>query len=651
MGIITSYQKEAISRTYRTLTKDQLTMMIYGICKNIMAKWCYPFKNPDEVSQKEINQFLDTVDFHSKRVRVNYPDLKKTYDVPYDIYLRGTYRYAETLETKLGTNMDKVLFEKVIRSLYGDNPSCISTLDIKKTDSGDYNFIFNKNISTNLKDGNIDTFAKAILSFYSNCRFGTIIVSSYIDKASYRTLLFIENANNVINIFYYDPQVSNKQDIYNKIEEMFNVFVKPVASSMGIKDLIVNKYGINAPCISTLDINKTDSDDYTFVFNKNISTNFKDGNIDAFAKAILSIYSKCKFGAIIVSSYREQAGHRTLLFIENVNDVLHVYYYDPHGSNKLSWSNKENIYNKLEEVFSVFVKPAASSTGIKNLFVHKYETICLLGIQALSFGYDIGMCQIFSSLWLYTVVKVIVETTKKNIILPLTSDWLYLIDDYFISQFDRKQRYNAMLLFVSKLFNFYIRNNANYLSELSEYNNFLLKYQKIENFEVPYDSKPKEDIKESEEYIVKVARKGIEEARKDEEEKKRQEGGFIAESLLPPKRPSTRVLKRNKKQGGGFIAASLLGREQEKSKAEKRKAQEESEVEEETYEQYSKKVKTQQQKEQEYSKSIRGRIPFMTKKKLFDDCLYDSDCISGCCYWNDLEKVRYCNESSSCPRI
>lgn len=528
MGLIASYQKEVISRTYRTLSKDQLTMMIYGVCKNIMAKWCYPFKNPNEVSQKEINQFLDTADFNRNRVRVNYPDLKKTYDVPYDLYLRGTYRYAETLQTKLGTNMDKVLFEKVIGSLYGDSSACISTLYI----------------------------------------------------------------------------------------------------------------------------NRTDADDYTFVFNNNISTNLKDGNVDTFVKAILSVYSKCRIGAIIVSSYREEAGHRTLLFIENINDVLNIFYYDPHGSNKLSWSNKQNIYNKLYEMFNVFVKPATSSTGIKDLIVNKYETICLLGIQALTSSYDIGMCQIFSSLWLYSVVKVIVETTKNNIILPLTSDWLYLIDDYFISQFDRKQRYNAMLLFVSKLFNFYIRNNANYLSELSEYNKFLLERQKIENFEVPYDSKSKEDIKESEEYVVKVARKAIVETRKEEEEKKRQQGGFIAESLLPPKRPSTRALKRNRKQGGGFIAASLLGREEEeRAKTAKRKAQEESEVEEETYEQYNKKVKTQQQKEQEYSKSLRGRMPFMTKKKLFEDCLYDSDCISGCCHWSDTEKMRYCNEASACPRI
>jgi hypothetical protein len=526
MGLVASYQKEAISRTYRSLTKDQLTMMIYGICKNIMAKWCYPFKNPDEVSQKEINQFLDIADFHIKKIRVIYPNLKKTYDIPYDVYLRGIYRYAESLETKLGTNMDKVFFEKVIGSLYGDNAACISKLDINKTDSGEY----------------------------------------------------------------------------------------------------------------------------TFVFNKNISSNLKDGNIDNLAKAILSVYSKCRFGAIIVSSYAEKTGHRTLLFIENINDVLNIFYYDPHGSNKLSWSNQQNIYNKLYELFNIFVKPVASSAGIKDLIVNKYETICLLGIQALSAGYDIGMCQIFTSLWLYSVVKVIAESTKNNIALPPTKEWLYLIDDYFISQFDRKQRYNTILLFVAKLFNFYIRNNATYLSELSSYNDFLLERQEITSFEVPYDSKSKEDIKESEEYIVKIARKGIFEARKDEEEKQRQ-SGFIAESLLPPKRHSTRVLKRHRKQGGGFIAASLLVQDEEKSKAAKRKAQEETEIEEESYEQYSKKVKTQQQKEQEYSKSLRGRIPFMSKKKLFEDCLYDSDCISGCCRWSDTEKIRYCNESDACPKI
>lgn len=527
MGIIASYQKEAIGRAYRKFTKDELTLMIYGICKNIVAKWCYPFKNPSEVSQKEINNFLDIADFNIKKVRVIYPKLKKTYDVPYDLYLRGIYRYAEKLETKLGTNMDKVLFEKVIQKLYGDNASCINQLNISNTKSGE-------------------------------------------------------------NIF---------------------------------------------------------------VFNKKIETNLKDQNIEVLSNEILSIYSKCRFGAIIVSSYNEGAGHRTLIFIENINDVLNIYYYDPHGSNKASWSNKENIYSKLYDLFTVNIKPYLSRHGLKDLVVNKYETICLFALQAHSSKYDIGMCQIFASLWLYSVVKVITESTKNKVQLPSTTEWIYLIDDYFISQFNDKQRYNVILLFVTKLFNFYIRNNANYLLELESYNEYLLNTQKIEEFEVPYETKPKEDIKESEDYILKVAREGILAARKQEkEEEEKQKRGFIASSLLPPTRPSTRILKRNSKQGG-FIASSLLPEEQQqKSKAIKRKSQEEATIEEDTYDQYSKKIKTQQKKEEEYSKSLKSLIPFMRKKKLFNDCLYDSDCISGCCYWNDIDKVRYCNEADACPK-
>lgn len=523
MGIVASFKKEAIGRAYRNFTKDELTLMIYGICKNIVAKWCYPFKNPNEVSQKEINNFLDITDFNIKQIRTTYPDLKKTYDIPYDIYLRGIYRYAEKLETELGTNMDKVLFEKVIQKLYGDNASCINHLNISK-----------------------------------------------------------KNGENM------------------------------------------------------------------FVFNKNIVTNLKDENIKVLANTILSIYSKCRFGAIIVSSYSEGAGHRTLIFIENINDVLNIFYYDPHGSNKLSWSNKENIYSKLYDLFTINIKPYISTYKIKDLVFNKYETICLFGLQAYSSKYDIGMCQIFASLWLYCVVKVITESTKNKVQLPSTSEWLYLIDDYFISQFNDKQRYNVILLFVAKLFNFYIRNNPNYLSELESYNKYLLNTQKISEFEVPYETKPKEDIKESEEYILKVAREGILAARKQEkEEEEEQKRGFISTSLLPTKRSSSKILKRNSKQGG-FIASSLLP--EQKSKAIKRKSQEEEEKIENTYEQYSKKIKTQEKKEEEYLKSLKSRIPFIRKKKLFDECLYDSDCISSCCYWNDIDKVRYCNEADSCPK-
>ena len=32
---------------------------VYNICKNVFAKWCFPNKNPEKVTQEEINIFLD----------------------------------------------------------------------------------------------------------------------------------------------------------------------------------------------------------------------------------------------------------------------------------------------------------------------------------------------------------------------------------------------------------------------------------------------------------------------------------------------------------------------------------------------------------------------------------------------------------------
>lgn len=484
MGLIVSYQKEALSRTYRTLTKDDLTLMIHDILKNTIAKWCYPSRNPKEVSQKEVNQFLDIADFNSKSIRVNYPSIEKSYEIPYDIYLRGIYRQAEELEKSLGTNMDKVLFEKVIGKLYGVNASCINTLYINKNE---------------------------------------------------------------------------------------------------------------------------DKDKDTFIYNKNIKTNLKDSTTESFAKAILSTYSKCRYGAIIVSSYKfgNTAGHRTLIYIENINNNLNIFYYDPHGSSKASWSNKKNIYNTLYYMFDSIIRPYSSSFGIEKIIINSYDTICLVGIQSHSYKYDIGMCQIFSSLWLYNVVKIIAESTKNNIQLPSTDKWLYLVDDYFISQFNDAQRYNAILLFISRLFNFYVQNNKNYLNELENYNTYLLSTKQIySSFEVPYTKKSKEDIEETEKYIYKVALEGINQSRKDEQKQK------------------------------------------------KRKSYDESKDDEygDTYEQYEKRIKKQQKKEVEYSKTFKSLIPFISKKKLFDECKENNDCLTGCCYFNDLDNKKYCNDSIACSK-
>lgn len=482
MGIIASLPAEAVKREYRILTKDQLTFMIYNICKNTFAKWCFPLKKPEQITQQEVNAFLEKIDFNSKSIQANLPDLKKSYDIPYDFYLRGLYRYAEKLENKLGTNMDKVLFEKVIGKLYGDNASCINKMNITKT------------------------------------------------------------GNN-----------------------------------------------------------------YVYTFNEKIQSNYDDSNKENLINSILSIYSKCHYGAIILSSYETglSTGHRTLIYFENVNNILNIFYYDPHGSSEFSWSNKLNIYNTLYDFFDQ-MKPYLTKYNIKDIIVNKYEAMCLFGVQAYSVKYDIGMCQIFSSLWLYLVVKVIVESTKNNIQLPPTNKWIYLIDEYFISQFNSKQRYNAVLLFVSRLFNFYVEQNPKYLQELYSYNKFLLESdEKTKSFEVPYTSKSQEDIKETDDYVRKLAIEGIKAARLDEQMAKK--GKRKREEVIEP-------------------------------------------PPEETYDVYKKRVKKQKEEEEKYSKTLRGRIPFLSKKRLFDDCEKDSDCLSGCCYYNDLEGKKSCNETLACSK-
>lgn len=487
MGLIKSVPAEALSRQFRLLSKDELTFMIYNICKNTFAKWCYPLKNPDETTQQEINEFLELVDFRSKSILMKLPDIKKAYNVPYDFYLRGLYRYSEDLENKLGTNMDKVLFEKVIGKLYGDNAACISKMYI----------------------------------------------------------------------------VKNK-------------------------------------------------DEYEYIFNDKIKSNFNDANKEALINNILSIYSKCRYGAIILSSFQLglTTGHRTLIYFENVNNVLNVFYYDPHGSSELSWSNQLNIYNTLFDFFSE-MKPYLSKYNIQDIVVKEFESICLFGIQTYSATYDIGMCQIFSSLWLYLVVKVIVESNKNNIQLPPTDKWIYLIDDYFISQFNIKQRYNAVLLFVSRLFNFYIEQNPKYLSELAGYNNYLLSADpKTQTFDTPYTEKSQEDIKETDDYVLKLAREGIAAARLDYEKRLRGE--------LPQKG--------------------------------KRKIEVVEEPPEETYDIFKKRFKKQRVKEEEYSKTLIGRVPFLRKKKLLEECKTDVDCISGCCSYNEFEDKNVCNELSACSK-
>jgi hypothetical protein len=548
MGLISSTRRESLGRSFRTLTQDELTMMIYTICKNIVAKWCYPTRYPNTVSRKEINNFLDMTDFHSKKVKVNFSDIKKSYEVPYDVYLRGLYRFSEGRENRIGSNMDKVLFEKVIGELYSVDSSCINHLHV---------------------------------------------------------------------------------DLSNN----------------------------------------------TFTY-ANIVTNLRDQNTEAFSRAILSSYIKCNYGAITVNSTTSDVGHRTLLYIENNNNNLNIFYYDPHGYGEHSWSTRMNIYNILFNMFNSIIRRYSLDYNIMSININKYETICLRGIQFHSGKYDVGMCQIFSSLWLYTVIKIIAEANKNGINLPSTDKWLYLVDDYYISQFNDKQRYNVLLIFIFKLFNYYTRTNKNYREELYSYSNYLVSTNQISEYEVQYSERSVEEMEEEKQYsefLDKLAKKKVIKARRKksksrinidedetesegEDEGEEKKGGFIARSLLPSSLKKIRKQKsrinidedetesegedEGEEKKRGFIAESLLPSPLKRKIEKVEKKQEE---EEETYEQFEKKVKLQRQKER-FTKFL----PFGANKQLFEECKENNECLSGCCHTNDIDKKNYCNVPSVC---
>lgn len=596
MGLTESIPSEIIGRKYRILTRDQLTFSVYNICKDIFAKWCFPLKKPDQVTQEEINNFLDVLDWANKTVPMNIISYtgNKSYNVPYDFYLRGLYRFAEDVEHKIGDNMDKLFFEKVLGKIHGDTSNCVNKLKIVKSE---------------------------------------------------------------------------------------------------------NMY------------------EYTFLNN---TTNYNDANKQAMIDSILSIYSKCRNGAIILSSYKKglNTGHRTLIFFEKINNVLNVYYYDPHGSSEFSWSSKLNIYETLSNFFNE-MKPYMAKYNLSDIVVKDHQTMCLLGIQTYAAGYDIGMCQIFSSLWFYLVVKVMSKAERNKIQLPDTEKWIYLIEDYLISQFSTKQMYNALLLFISRLFNYYTKENKNYMNELNEYNLYLLRtsYNKefMEKFEVPFslNTSSEEDIKEINDYILKLAKESIEESRLDELLDQRIKTIAIAcikdsrinynikilvEKEINNKKLKIRELVRNiaikefneAKSGEDmtltenrakriaielvrslkikdeykkiaiegiknakvyvqYILYNILPNVSIKTRG-KRRLEDYSKEREQESEEYERQIKKQKQEEEKYSKTLRGRIPFFESKKLFDECKNDSDCLTGCCSYDEALKIKLCNVSEACPK-
>lgn len=97
--------------------------------------------------------------------------------------------------------------------------------------------------------------------------------------------------------------------------------------------------------------------------------------------------------------------HATMLFIENKEDVINLYLYDPHGSSPY------HTYAKEEFIFIYNLATAYSTKYGKPMNVIKRETFsCPRGIQAVIPEIKenkIGYCIIYSYFWLYLILHCI----------------------------------------------------------------------------------------------------------------------------------------------------------------------------------------------------------------------------------------------------
>lgn len=539
---------------------------VHNICKNVFAKWCFPYKNSDEVTQQEINIFLDNLDYKNKFIRGSLPNLNKVYDIPQDYYLRGIYRLAESKENKIGLNIDNFFFDKVLTELYGSKdissicfPVCVKHMDI--------------------------------------------------------TMM---------------------QDAPHQVYE------------------------------------------YKF---DNIRSNYNDSNKQKLIDAILSTYSKCRYGAIFLSSYLygNNIGHRTLIFFEYINNILNVYYYDPHGTIYNSWSSRYKIYDSLSIFFNE-MKSSMKNHCITDIILKEYNTMCLIGIQSYASKYDIGMCAIFSSLWLYLVIKIIATSKQQNITLPDTTNWIFLINSYFTTHFTPKQMYNSVLLFMSRLYTIFTEENKNYKQELENYIEFLYLTDRtqLSKFEIAFSPKSSEEIKVRDEYleavkehgyimdninsiesqkIIKkhvlkiinelnvpevyktIAKNAIDGLKLNDDIKKLAYAEF-QKGIQFEKNEYTillamKIIELIKLDRTKEVILTALKQELQTFSSKKRKNKETYE----TYETYDERLRKQQKKEQY---SIRQLIPSFRKKNLLEACETNEDCLSDFCYHNEITDEKNC---------
>lgn len=97
---------------------------------------------------------------------------------------------------------------------------------------------------------------------------------------------------------------------------------------------------------------------------------------------------------------KNKSGHANIIFIENGTKEIKLYYYEPHGTTKDSYSVKNNIY-LVVEAFRIVIE---KKTQIPTTAIY---AACHTGLQSYLSEYDgLGNCALYIMFWIYINISI-----------------------------------------------------------------------------------------------------------------------------------------------------------------------------------------------------------------------------------------------------
>lgn len=363
-----------------------------------------------------------------------------------------------------------------------------------------------------------------------------------------------------------------------------------------VEDLIFET-GNNVECLNKDDfIYYLGGNEYSYYDHKDTNMKIKIDNVGSTPSNVLDyiyyvIYKNltmCKDGFKLYSIYRDgvSIGHRVIIYFENINDIITMYYYDPHGYES-NMSEELDMY-KFFEFITECMNYISRTYNYKYKF--KFEQFfsgCPIGLQTFSSSFDIGMCQTFTLFWLYNIVQIKKFTRDIKYIneLPM-SKIIPRIEEYYSTKLTDYEMYNLLISFLSEFINEFLRKN--------EKVNKVLSKRILDQLEIEYSKRGPKDADRIKIYNLKE--KDIE----NEEQKMKNYKKMIKEQDYKITNKINFIINK----------------------------------------QVEEKMKIYQEEEQ--------RIKNKPGRKLIDFCNYDVDCASECCTYSHKYKDKVCSPKLFC---